>query len=269
MPETRGQELRLRIVSALVLAAVGIGGAVVGGWPFAILVAAVAVVAAREWGSLVGRRHEIAHLGRWATVAAAAAAILGVVFAKLDLTLVGLIGIVVIALTAGALGEGRRWPSRWLALGVVYIALTPLLLVWIRERGPDGAVYVLFLFAVVWATDTLAYFAGRMIGGPRLAPVWSPNKTWAGLAGGMAGAGIAGGLVAAAFALPFVGGAVMLGAVLGLLAQGGDLFESRFKRLAHTKDASLLIPGHGGALDRLDGLMFATPAFAGFVALHP
>ncbi len=269
MPDGWRRELRLRIASAIVLVAVGVAGAYVGGWPFAILVALAAVAVALEWGALVARRHEVGGLRRWSTGTAAAAAVTGVLLAKLDLVWIGLVAVAAIALAAGALGRGRHWPSRWLAWGVVYVALTPLLLVWIRERGPDGFVYVLFLFVVVWATDTLAFTAGRLLGGPRLAPVWSPNKTWAGLVGGVVGAGAAGGAVATAFALPFVGGAVALGAALGVAAQAGDLFESRFKRLAHTKDASLLIPGHGGALDRLDGLMFATPAFAGFVALHP
>jgi phosphatidate cytidylyltransferase len=244
-------------------------GAVIGGWVFAVLVAGVAVVVALEWGALVARRHGLPRLRLWAALPAAGAAIAGVAFARTGDAALALAAIAVAAAIAGACGRGHHWPTRWLVLGVAYVALTPTLLVWMRDREPDGLVYVLFLFAVVWAADSFAYFAGRLLGGPRLAPVWSPNKTWAGLLGATAGAGAAGAVVALAFGLPFVGGAAVLGALLGLLAQAGDLFESRFKRLAHTKDTSLLIPGHGGALDRLDALMFATPAFAGFVALHP
>ncbi|TVQ33934.1 MAG: phosphatidate cytidylyltransferase [Geminicoccaceae bacterium] len=267
--EAISHELRLRLASAAVLIVLGLAAALVGGWLFALLVAAVALIAAHEWGSLVARRHEVEGLRLWAALVAGVAAVLGVVAAMLGAVLWGFVAIGLIALCAAAFGRGRGWPPRWLAWGVVYIALAPMLLVWMRERGADGLIYVLFVFAVVWAADTVAFFAGRTFGGPKLAPVWSPNKTWAGLAGAMVGASLAAGAVAYVAGLPFVGGAMLLGAGLGAVAQAGDLFESRFKRLAHTKDTSHLIPGHGGALDRLDGLMFATPVFAFFVALHP
>jgi phosphatidate cytidylyltransferase len=263
------RELRLRLASGVVLAGVAITGAWLGGWAFAILVGAFAALTAGEWGALVARRYGVPALRLAALAGAGAAAVGGVLLVRLVGLPAALAGIAVVSLGAALLGMERRWPYRWLALGVGYVALTPTLLVWMRDAEPGGLVYVVFLFAAVWASDIGAFVTGRTFGGPKLAPVWSPNKTWSGLVGAMLAAGLAGGAVAWAFDLPFLAMSVVLGAILGGTAQAGDLFESRFKRLAHTKDASHLIPGHGGALDRLDGLMFATPVFAGFVALHP
>jgi phosphatidate cytidylyltransferase len=123
-----------------------------------------------------------------------------------------------------------------------------------------------WLLLVVWTTDIGAYFAGRSIGGPKLAPRISPGKTWAGLVGGMAAAGLVGGLLTALAGAGFWL-AAGLGALLAAVAQAGDLFESRLKRHAGVKDSGHLIPGHGGLLDRIDGLVFAAPTFALVVAL--
>jgi phosphatidate cytidylyltransferase len=134
--------------------------------------------------------------------------------------------------------------------GFLYIALPALALILL-----EWAWYPLVLWALVvtWATDIFAYFAGRSIGGPKLAPRISPNKTWAGLAGGTLGAAIAGGFVAYLFDLgsPFL----YLGALMAVLAQAGDLYESWVKRRAGVKDSGTILPGHGGVLDRLDGLL--------------
>jgi phosphatidate cytidylyltransferase len=112
---------------------------------------------------------------------------------------------------------------------------------------------VFWVFVVTWATDIMAYFAGRAIGGPKLAPRVSPNKTWAGLLGGMAGAGLFGWLMAWYFEMePLFH---WLGAPMGAIAQAGDLYESWEKRRAGVKDSGTLLPGHGGVLDRLDGLL--------------
>jgi phosphatidate cytidylyltransferase len=106
---------------------------------------------------------------------------------------------------------------------------------------------------VTWATDIFAYFGGRAIGGPKLAPKVSPNKTWAGLIGGMVGAGVLG--AATALALGLAAPFLYAGALMGLVAQLGDLYESGVKRRAGVKDSGSLLPGHGGVLDRLDGLL--------------
>ena len=147
------------------------------------------------------------------------------------------------------LSDNGRWG--WLAGGLLYIGLAVVALMLVREvLGFKGA---LWLMATVWATDIGAYFAGRTIGGPKIAPAISPSKTWAGLIGGM----IAAGLVSWGMGR-WIGSdstLFMLGAPLAVLAQAGDFFESWLKRRAGVKDSSHLIPGHGGVLDRLDGLM--------------
>lgn len=145
--------------------------------------------------------------------------------------------------------------SRWIALGVLYIAVPSLLLLWLRDEV--GRLTVYWLFILVWATDTGAYIFGRAIGGPKLAPSVSPKKTWAGLVGGMACAAMIGGGFAAAFKIE---GWAALGAVsagLAVVAQVGDLFESWVKRRFGVKDAGGIMPGHGGLLDRVDGLLAA------------
>ena len=150
----------------------------------------------------------------------------------------------------------------WVLLGLIYVILPCAALIWLRQTPEVGRHIVFWLFCAVWATDTGAYAAGRSIGGPKLIPRISPNKTWAGLLGGMVSAGIAGGLVASLDpAMP----ALMLAALAALVAvvaQAGDFMESAVKRYFGAKDSSQLIPGHGGVLDRLDGLLFAAPFIA-------
>jgi phosphatidate cytidylyltransferase len=157
-------------------------------------------------------------------------------------------------------------PVNRAAGGVLYLGAPALSLLWLRNAHESGYALVLWLFFIVWATDTFAYAAGRGIGGPRLAPRLSPNKTWAGLAGGVAGAALIGGGFAhsrGGIALT----AAALAAGLAVVAQLGDLFESWLKRNVGLKDSGDLIPGHGGLLDRVDGLLFAAPAFAAVMLL--
>lgn len=162
------------------------------------------------------------------------------------------------ALAAGfGLAGGTRHDA-WLPLGIVYIGFACLAILWLRAL-PQGRWLVLWLLAVVWATDTGAFFFGRAIGGPRLAPRISPNKTWAGLVGGTLTAALVGVLAACLVgrdAMPLVVG----GMVLAIVAQGGDLLESWCKRRFGVKDSSHIIPGHGGILDRVDGLLAALSA---------
>ncbi len=146
-----------------------------------------------------------------------------------------------------------------LAQGVLYVAAPALALLWLRDE-PEGLAWTLLAVGVVVAADTCAYFAGRLLGGPKLMPRVSPNKTWAGLGGAMVGATAFTALMAARTALP---GQLVLGApLLAVIAQMGDLFESHMKRLAGLKDSGSLLPGHGGVLDRLDGLVPVAPAVA-------
>lgn len=145
--------------------------------------------------------------------------------------------------------------SRWIALGVLYIGLPTLLLLWLRDEV--GRLTVYWLFILVWATDTGAYVFGRLIGGPKLAPRVSPKKTWAGLAGGMACAAAIGGGFAVLVGAETWAGLAALSAGLAVVAQMGDLFESWVKRRFGVKDAGGIMPGHGGLLDRVDGLLAA------------
>ncbi|MEK6745714.1 MAG: phosphatidate cytidylyltransferase [Pseudomonadota bacterium] len=163
--------------------------------------------------------------------------------------------------------------SMWGVAGLFYVAVPCASIVWMRnlqiENIENAGLYiVLYILFCVWATDIGAYFSGRIIGGPKLAPSLSPNKTWAGLGGGMVAAGITGGLCHLFSPYPTtVLSSIIFGIVLAVAAQAGDLFESWIKRRAGVKDSSTLIPGHGGLLDRVDGLMFSVPLFAMFVCI--
>lgn len=183
-----------------------------------------------------------------------AAGFLGSVWAILVLICGGLLAPVVALLSSR--------PAGWPALGVLYLGGCMALLVWLRGDPETGRTAVLLLLAVVWATDTGAYVAGRTIGGPKLAPVISPNKTWAGLAGGVVCAAVAGLIGEWVIDRQIGGHLALLGGFLALIAQAGDLFESWVKRRFKVKDSGTIIPGHGGLLDRVDGLMAAGAAMA-------
>jgi phosphatidate cytidylyltransferase len=145
----------------------------------------------------------------------------------------------------------RGWGAAWYLSGFFYALLPALALLWIRERA--GLNLLIWAFIVTWATDIGAYFAGRTFGKRKLAPSISPNKTVEGLLGGIAAATIFGGAWVLATGLSVA--LLVLAPVLAIAAQGGDLFESRMKRRAGVKDSGNWLPGHGGALDRLDGLV--------------
>ena len=153
--------------------------------------------------------------------------------------------------------EWRRlvagWGFGWSVAGFIYALVPALALLWIRDRAPQGLELLLWVFIVTWTTDIGAYFAGRAIGGPKLAPSISPNKTIAGLVGGMISAALAG---FAWVELTRMSGLLFwLAPLFAAAAQLGDLFESGLKRRAGVKDSGTWLPGHGGALDRLDGLV--------------
>jgi len=147
----------------------------------------------------------------------------------------------------------RGWGASWYLSGFAYALVPALALLWIRERDAHGLELLVWVFIVTWSTDIGAYFAGRRFGRRKLAPTISPNKTVEGLYGGIIAAAIFGGAWAVSTGL----GSALLGLapVLAIAAQGGDLFESGMKRRAGVKDSGSWLPGHGGALDRLDGLV--------------
>jgi phosphatidate cytidylyltransferase len=147
----------------------------------------------------------------------------------------------------------RGWGAVWYMSGLFYALLPALALLWIRERDTHGLELLLWTFLVTWSTDIGAYFAGRRFGKRKLAPAISPGKTVEGLCGGIAAATLIGGAWVLAMGLgkPLL----LLAPILAVAAQGGDLFESKMKRRAGVKDSGSWLPGHGGVLDRLDGLV--------------
>lgn len=193
-------ELTLRTATGLLLIAVALVAAAVGGYPLAFFVAAVTTLMFYEWTRIV-----------------------------------------------------RGWGAGWYVSGFVYALLPALALLWIRERDAHGLDLLIWVFIVTWSTDIGAYFAGRSFGKRKLAPSISPNKTVEGLYGGIAAATLLGGVWAMAMGLGIA--LLFLAPVLALAAQAGDLFESGMKRRAGVKDSGAWLPGHGGALDRLDGLV--------------
>jgi phosphatidate cytidylyltransferase len=245
-------KLRLRVLSALVLAPLPLAAIWLGGPFLAILTVLAAIVMAWEWSRLCGGGAALIGVVALAVAAAAFAGIwVGGVLAA-----IGAVAVWVV--------ESRQ-PGRaplWTAAGSLWVGLPCIILLWLVQSGSAGRGTLLWLFAVVWATDIGAYAAGRQLGGPLLAPRWSPRKTWAGLIGGIVCAALAGwaaaGLLGAASVLPLV----LLSAALAIVEQFGDLAESVAKRRFGVKDASSLIPGHGGLLDRLDGLLAVIPAVA-------
>jgi len=149
--------------------------------------------------------------------------------------------------------------NRWLAAGIPYVALPIMALLWIRMQD-NGLLLAFWALSLVWATDIGAFFAGRNFGGPKVAPAISPNKTWSGLIGGMIAALLLGWGLTSYYDLPFQ--LAMASPGLALLAQVGDFFESWMKRRAGVKDSGTILPGHGGVLDRLDGVVTSLPVAA-------
>lgn len=150
----------------------------------------------------------------------------------------------------------------WAALGALWVALPCVALLWLAGEPTGGRATLLWLLALVWATDIGAFAVGRTLGGPRLAPRWSPRKTWSGFAGGTFCAGLVGWATALALGIAPAAPLVLVSAGLAVVGQLGDLAESLAKRRFGVKDSSGLIPGHGGLLDRLDGLLAVVPAAA-------
>ncbi len=186
-----------------------------------------------------------------------------VTFVGVSATIAVSLGYTQIALLVIGISATMVWPGtggRWSAIGILYISLPCAALVWLRAT--DGPETLLWLFLVVWVTDIAAYGIGRWIGGPRLAPSVSPGKTWAGAIGGLVAAMGAGGVIAVLLDLATPWVLVAASAGTSVVAQLGDLAESKLKRHFGVKDSGQLIPGHGGVLDRVDGLLAATPVVA-------
>ncbi|MER9892806.1 phosphatidate cytidylyltransferase [Mesorhizobium sp. M0119] len=256
--------LQLRVISAVVLAIVTLGLTWLGGLPFRLLCAAMAAVIFYEWTRMsrpVAPAGANGRAGLGFLPEALIVVFIGALVAGLPASL--LLPLVAALVAVAAVAAFMRRAGPWEASGLAYAAASGLSLALLRDGDLSGLLAILFLFAVVWATDIFAYFVGRSVGGPRLAPSISPGKTRSGALGGVVGGVVAGLLLAA---VAGTGNLVVLGVValvLSIVAQAGDLFESWVKRRHGRKDSGTLIPGHGGIMDRVDGLVAA--AFALYV----
>lgn len=246
-----GPDFLPRLGSAAVLAPIVIGIVAWGGWPFVLLAFIAAVLILWEWAGIV-------HLiPRSAYVLIGGSGVAVVLFGQLLGEWLGLLALPATALMAALATAGNPPARNWAAAGVLYAAALALPVVVLRLDPLFGLLAIIWLLAVVWTSDIAAYFCGRLIGGPKLWPRVSPNKTWSGALGGAffaVGAGMLtlwlAGVTSALLAAP----AAFL---VSVVSQAGDLFESAMKRHFGVKDSSQLIPGHGGLMDRVDALITA------------
>ena len=246
----RWADLGIRSLSAIVLAPLALLADWQGGQWFALFVAVLGLLMAREWVTIVHKNDD-----RQFAVYSIAVLFSVMLLPQLLGTSQGqwwlalLIGLAVISSTVE-----KKHIGQWAWVGVIYITLPLLAFMLLRGQGPSGFIAIIWCLITVWAADILAYFAGRIIGGPKLAPQLSPKKTWAGLGGAITGAVLA----SIAFTLVNSLKVAPLAAIAAMMAvaeQGGDIFESAMKRKFNVKDSGNLIPGHGGVLDRVDGLI--------------
>jgi phosphatidate cytidylyltransferase len=242
------RNLLTRAIAALVLAPLAIAIAYAGGFLWTALVTLAVIGLYVEWLMIVGLAREMRVV---------ATGIVALVGAGLCL-MAGLIGASLVILAIGLVATGLLAPERrnWAATGLFYAGAAEVASVLVRLDSAKGFVALMFVLLIVWVTDIGGYFAGRGIGGPKLWPRVSPKKTWAGAIGGfVASLVVACGF--AAFDLGRTGALLVFGAILSVVSQFGDLFESAVKRRFGVKDSSQMIPGHGGLLDRLDGFVAA------------
>lgn len=254
-------EMLTRLVSAIVMAALALGSALVSVWTFVALLIAAGVTVSWEWGRLVRKAgfDAIAGIQSAAVASVAVAVALSRPGLALIAAIVALVGTGLLAVSSLTVG--------WSLLGIAYSVLSTWSMVWLRSDPTLGATALLYLLLVAWTTDTASYGGGRLVGGPKLAPSISPRKTWSGLLAGI----LAPALVGYAFALFLQDTSAwrltLVSIVIAAACQAGDLGESAVKRRFGIKDMSNLIPGHGGLLDRIDGLLIAAIA-AALIALR-
>ncbi|MEN3389114.1 phosphatidate cytidylyltransferase [Brucella melitensis] len=243
--------LQTRIITAIVLGTITLWLTWVGGVGFTLFSIAIGLAMFYEWTELSATRQTaFSRLFGWAWL------IVTGILLILDRGALLTIGFLVAGcaiLLVTQWKSGRAWP----AAGLFYAGFSALSLSLLRGDEPFGFTTIVFLFAVVWSTDIAAYFNGRALGGPKLAPRFSPNKTWSGAIGGAAAAVAGGLLVASLVAAPGGWGVPVLALLLSIVSQIGDLAESWVKRQFGAKDSGRLLPGHGGVLDRVDGLVAA------------
>lgn len=254
-PTRQMSNLQLRVISSVVLIVAVLAVTFLGGVAFRLLAALIAAVMFYEWcmisAASTGGRQQLV-----------GAVLLGVVLLALILgySAAGVLVLLALSVLASLIDGRVAGQGFWAPAGLAYAGLSGVSLAWLRDGDQAGLLAILFLFAVVWATDIFAYFVGRSLGGPKLAPSISPGKTQSGAIGGTLGGVLAGVALAAFAGLGSIPLLALVALLLSVVSQAGDLFESWVKRRHGVKDSGNLIPGHGGVLDRVDGLVAA--AFA-------
>ena len=255
----KASDIGPRALSAIVLAPAAVLAIWAGGpWFLGLMLAACALLAV-EWATMSASR-------AWRVMAGAVGfgLVAGVVAAYAQQLSLALVMLVFGAVAAGLFARNRGQDALDAAYGVLYLGWPAVLLIWLRDSDSQaGLAWTVSAFAIAWASDIMAYVVGNLVGGPKLWPRFSPNKTWSGFVGGLAAGTVAGSLLATFLDMgigPLWGAGLGLAAALATMA--GDLWESALKRRYGVKDAGKLIPGHGGLLDRVDGLMFAVVVVA-------
>ena len=251
-PSSMSSDLKRRVPSAIVLILLALGATWYGGFPFLLFWTLAALLVWYEWATIVRSepRTTVIAIG---AVALVIAAILLSVKMTLPAALIVLIGAVASAFATNGDQNARVWSAG----GLLYAALVFIPAVLLREDAKFGFLAIVWLYAVVWLTDIAGYFCGRFIGGAKLAPVISPKKTWSGAIGGTF-FGVLGGVTVATLAnanVAFM--SVVIALFVSVFSQAGDIFESFVKRKFGKKDASGILPGHGGVMDRIDGFIAA------------
>lgn len=255
-PNGRRQELATRTVVGLALVGFALAILWSGGFAFWLITTIIGIVMLGEWSNLAGADAATARMMQFTL--SVPLAIMCPLAAGPQFFALGLIA----AAAVFTLVSTKR---RVLALGIIYTGLPVLALLLIRKQ-PDGLLFAIWAMALVWMCDIGAFFVGRAFGGPRLAPMISPNKTWAGFVGGIIAAGAFGAVLHFGWGLPLR--LTLATPLLAVVAQAGDLYESWLKRQAGVKDSGSILPGHGGLMDRLDGLMPVAP-IAAFLVMLP
>lgn len=255
----RAGEIGIRAASALVLAPAAVLGIWAGGvWFLGLMMIACGLLAV-EWAMMSAR-----HAWRVMAGAVAFGLFAAMIAAHVEQLSLSLVMLVFCAAAAGLFARSRGQEALDASYGVLYLGWPAVLLIWLRDGSTDvGLYWTVFAFVIAWSSDIMAYLVGSTVGGPKLWPRFSPNKTWSGFIGGLAAGMVAGALMATVFDMglgAIWGGALGLATAVATMA--GDLWESALKRRYGVKDAGNLIPGHGGLLDRVDGLMFAAVVVA-------
>jgi phosphatidate cytidylyltransferase len=255
-----GADLKVRVISGLVMALAAIVSEIAGGWWFALFWIAVFAAVVIEWQKIIAPKSDI----RLVAVAALAVIASGLMF-QAGFPLIAFAPLGIGAILVGSMAKEQKLHA---TLGLAYAGLPLLSVIWLRSAEPNGMVVVAWVFGIVWSADVAAYFTGRALGGPKLWPSVSPKKTWSGFIGGTLGGALVASFVLWAFSVPVGWALLLLAGCLAVLSAGGDLYESALKRRFGVKDSSALIPGHGGLMDRVDGFIAVVIGAAVFALLR-